>query len=161
MKPETEWALVADAQRRRILERQTPAGASPELTEEAVGIHNRPSRERGSERPGRTQESATSARHAIEPKTDPHREAKQRFAQHLADGVEEAAGRDGRLLPVAPPPFRRDLRAALGAAAQQRLAGSLDKDRTKHKLPELAPLLAQARPLTRRPRRFAGQGAAG
>lgn len=147
MKPEIEWALVADAQRCRILERQVPFGAWQELSEEAVETHNRPSRERGSERPGRTQESGTSARHAIEPKTDPHREAKLHFAQHLADRLEARTGRYDRLLLVAPPPFLGDLRAMLGAEAQRRLAGSLDKDLTKHRLAELAPLLEQARSL--------------
>ncbi len=138
MNPEFEWALVADAQHCRILERQVPLGRWHELPEEAIEIHNRPSRERGTERPGRTHESAGSARHAIEPKTDPHREAKHDFARHLAERLEAQANRYVRLLLVAPPSFLGDLRELLGDEARKRLAGSLDKDLTRHALADIA-----------------------
>jgi protein required for attachment to host cells len=146
MKPEVEWALVADAQHCRVLERQVPFGAWRELPGEAEETHNRPSHERGTERPGRSHESAGSARHAIEPKTDPHREAKHGYARHLANRLEAAAPRYARLVLVAPPAFLGDLRDVLGEEARKRLAGSLDKDLTKHALADLAPLLDSIRP---------------
>ena len=143
MHTETEWALVADAQRARILERRIPGAAWSERAGEGVEISNPRSHERGSDRPGRTQESASSARHAIEPRTDPHREAKRAFAHELAERLEAAAsaGHYARLLLVAPPAFLGDLRAALGQEAGRRLRGSLDKDLSHAPLAEIVPHL--------------------
>lgn len=143
-----EWVLVADAQHARLLERELPGHAWREHEEMAVEINNRPSRERGSDRPGRGHESATSARHAIEPRSDPHRAAKHDFARHLAHRLEEwaQAGRYESLVLVAPPSFLGDLRSELGEMARQRLRGSLDNDLTKHPLREIVPHLDQVRP---------------
>lgn len=140
----TEWALVADAQHARVLERQVPGQHWTEHKEMAVDINNRPSHERGTDRPGRAFESVGGARHAIEPRQDPHRAAKQAFARHLADELEQAArdGRYDRLVLVAPPGFLGDLRAELGDGARKRLCASLDKDLTRHPLIELVTHLA-------------------
>jgi protein required for attachment to host cells len=138
MPAEIEWALVADAQHARFFEREVPFGGWRERTEAAEEIHNRPSHERGTERPGRAHESVGGARHAIEPKTDPHRAAKQAFAGHLAARLEAEAGGYHRLLLVAPPAFLGDLRAELGEGARARLRGTLDKDLTKLPPAEIA-----------------------
>jgi protein required for attachment to host cells len=135
----TEWALIADAQHSRVLARAVPAGRWAELTERAIEISNPRSRDRGTDRPGRGQESATTARHAIEPRSDPHREAKRAFAHHLAESLEAAAtdGSYDRLILVAPPPFLGDLRAALLDRARASVVGSLDKDLTRMPLAEI------------------------
>lgn len=138
MPAEIEWALVADAQHARFFEREVPFGLWQERAQEAEEIHNRPSHERGTERPGRAHESVGGARHAIEPKTDLHRAAKQAFAGHLAARLEAASGSYHRLLLVAPPAFLGDLRAELGDAVQAKLGGTLDKDLTKLPLAEIA-----------------------
>lgn len=139
MQADTEWALVADAQRARIFERPVPVGAWSERAGEGIEISNPRSHERGTDRPGRTQESASAARHAIEPRADPHREAKRAFAHELADRLEAAAaaGHYARLLLVAPPAFLGDLRAALGHEAARRLRGSLDKDLSRAPVAEI------------------------
>jgi len=141
MKAEIEWALIADAQRCRILERRAPFGPWHEKPELAVEIDSPLSRDLGTERPGRTQESANAARHAIEPKTDPHRQAKQDFARDLAEWLEAQTAHYDRLILVAPPAFLGDLREALGDAAGKRLVGTLDKDLTRHALADLGPHL--------------------
>lgn len=137
---EIAWALVADAQRARILERRIPGAGWSERVEQALEISNPRSHERGSERPGRSHESAGAARHAIEPRSDPHREAKRAFARELAGRLEVAAtgGDYAQLLLVAPPAFLGDLRAALGQEAARRLRGSLDKDLTHAPLADIA-----------------------
>lgn len=149
MPSKVEWALVADGQRARILERPAPAARWAERVEEAISIENPPSHEQGSERLGRVHESSGMARHAIEPRTDPHREAKRAFAHRLAARLDAAADRYGRLVLVAPPGFLGDLRAALGDAARRRLAGTLDKDLTKAPIEELARQIAELRPVER------------
>ncbi len=146
MPPLIEWALIADAQHARILEREAPLGAWRERMEERVEIADPRSRELGSDRPGRSHESASSARHAIEPRTDPHREAKRAFAGRLAEHLEASEASYARLLLVAPPAFLGDLREALGDAARRKLLGTLDKDLAALPLADLAPRLAELRP---------------
>jgi protein required for attachment to host cells len=138
MPAEREWALVADALRARFLEHDRPFGPWRERTDDAIEIENPRSREQGTERPGRVGESASPTRHAIEPKTDPHREAKRLFARRLAEQLEGAASHYDRLVLVAPPPFLGDLREELGDAARRKLRGTLDKDLTHAPLAELS-----------------------
>lgn len=139
-------ALVADGQHARFLQRAAPGGVWLELVERAVEVANPRSHERGSERPGRSHESASSARHAIEPRTDPHRAAKTAFAKHLAERLEAEAASYAGLILVAPPAFLGDLRAELGHAARSKLLGTLDKDLTRLPMAELVPHLAELRP---------------
>jgi len=130
MADDFEWALVADAQRARIFRRLLPAGAWSEQADQAWEVPNPASHDQGSERPGRVQESVGSARHAIEPRSDPHRAAKVTFARYLGGYLEGEAPDYASLLVVAPPAFLGDLRLILGKAASKRLAGTLDKDLT-------------------------------
>lgn len=132
-----EWALVADGGRARLFERRLPAGPWRERAEDAIEAHNPRSRQQGTDRPGRVQESATSAHHAIEPRSDPHRAAKAAFAAHLAERLEDSGDAFGHLVLVAPPSFLGDLRAAIGAAARRKLHGSLDKDLTHASLADI------------------------
>jgi protein required for attachment to host cells len=134
----TEWALLADAGHARILARRLPAGPWPELPGEALEKPTPPSRALGTERPGRVHESATSARHAIEPRTDPHRAARRDFARQLTERLEDEAHRFAALVLVAPPAFLGELRAELGPAAGRKLAGSLDRDLVKLPLADIA-----------------------
>jgi protein required for attachment to host cells len=128
MPHETEWALVADAGHARVFARRLPAGPWQELADQALEIPTPPSRALGTERPGRVRESASTTRHAIEPRSDPHRAARRDFARLLAGRLEDDAARFARLLLVAPPGFLGDLRVALGTAARAKLAGSVDRD---------------------------------
>ena len=141
-----EWALVADGGRARLFERRLPAGPWRERMEDAIAAANPPSRELGTDRPGRVYESATTARHAVEPRTDPHRAAKAAFAARLAGRLDAAVTSFERLLLVAPPPFLGDLRASLGKAARGKLHGTLDKDLTHAPLAEVAAQLDAVRP---------------
>lgn len=138
MPAEIEWALVADAQHARFLQRQVPFGAWSEREAEAIAIHNPRSREQGTDRPGRVHESATTARHAVEPRTDPHREAKRAFARRLAERLEAEAAGYARLMLVAPPAFLGDLRAELGDATRRKVTASLDRDLVHAPLAEIA-----------------------
>jgi protein required for attachment to host cells len=76
----------------------------------------------------------------MEPPTDPHREEKRRFADELAQHLNDAAqaGSYDRLILVAAPKTLGDLRQALGKNAAAKLDGELAKDLTKipdHDLP--------------------------
>jgi protein required for attachment to host cells len=144
MATEHDWALVADGQRARIFQRRVPSGAWAELESEAVEQADPPARDWGSDRPGRARESVGGARHAIEPRSDPHEAAKLHFAEALVERLAIAAGegRFGRLALVAPPAFLGHLREALPPALAQVVLGTLDKDLTRHAPAEVIAHLA-------------------
>lgn len=141
---DVEWALVADGKHARVLERQLSGTQWAERSGERAENVNPRSHETGRERPGRVGESSGTMRHAIQPRTDPHRESKRDFACLLTARLEAAAleGRYASLLLVAPPAFLGDLRAALQPEATHRLRGSLDKDLTHAPVSDIAGHLA-------------------
>ncbi|UCH73938.1 MAG: host attachment protein [Rhodospirillales bacterium] len=138
----TTWFVIADGAKARVLARHGGAGPlepASELcfTEAEARL---PSRDVGADRPGRVHESADTARHAMEPRVDWHRFAKQQFAKSVAAALEAAAQakRFGQLVLVAPPRTLGDLRQALGPHAAARVAGEIAKDLTNlpdHDLP--------------------------
>jgi protein required for attachment to host cells len=128
-KGEKLWVVIADGEHARVV---MPAAANQfktTLALDSAAAHKR-SLDLGSDRPGRQQESASTTRHAITPKHDPHELAKHDFLREVARQLDEhAAQRDfDRLVLVAPDRALNDLRAALGNDARARLAGALDKD---------------------------------
>ena len=141
-KPVTTWVLVADGAKARLLER---IGANAPLTPASAKCFSdpearTPTRDIGADRPGRVQESANAARHAMEPRVDWHRYAKEQFAKSIAGALEEAALKKKyeALILVAPPQALGDLRSALGPHAKVLVAGEIAKDLTNltdHELP--------------------------
>ena len=126
------WVVLADGEPARIL---VPVEAGRYRTAnsfDSTAAHTR-SADIGSAAPGRSFESATTARHAITPRTDPHVEAKHEFVTWLANWVTEAAasGKFDRLVLVAPAHALHDFRAALGDAAASRIVGTLQRDLVK------------------------------
>ncbi len=141
-KPATTWVLVADGAKARLLERigvdapLTPASDKCFSEPEARA----PTRDIGADRPGRVHESADTARHAMAPRVDWHRYAKEQFAKSVAGALEQAAlaKKYEALILVAPPQALGDLRSALGQHAKALVAGEIAKDLTNlpdHELP--------------------------
>ena len=89
-----------------------------------------PTREQGSDRPGRVHDSTGEARHSIEARVDRHRAEKTRFAHQLAEQLKEdlARGAYERLILVAPPQFLGDLRKALDEHVGATVSAEIDKD---------------------------------
>ena len=86
-----------------------------------------------SDRPGRAFESATAARHAYSPRTDPHEQAKDRFTQVIVRRInaDSAADQFNELVLVAPSHVLTELTEGLDTNARTRLVGSLAKDLVK------------------------------
>ncbi len=148
MKKIVTWILVGDGKRARILSNDGPGkGLRPRDGEFSTELH--PNREIVSDKPGRVQESATSARHAVTPRIDWHRFEKTKFARSMAKLLDEAAvkGSFDRLVLVAPPRTLGDLRAALGPHARERITAEIDKDLTHESLDRLAAHLGSMLPL--------------
>jgi protein required for attachment to host cells len=140
----TIWYVVADGGRARFVQRRD--GDGPFITGqeiESAAIH-RASHELGTDRPGRTYESAASATHAVQPREDLHAAAKKTFAHEVAAALNEAGSLEkfDRLVLVAPVRFLGELRTALDPATQRRVAAELQKDLTKVPDADLATHLA-------------------
>lgn len=133
-KAKKTWILVADGAKARVLERLAPDAALQPASDRCFSESEAraPTREIGAERPGRVHESADAARHAMEPRVDWHRFAKEQFARTVAGALEEAA-KDRKyeaLILVAPPQALGDLRGALGRHASALVEGEIGKDLT-------------------------------
>jgi len=143
------WILVADGQRARVLERASLEAEWTEREEHRSSNVTPPSRELGTDRPGRVHESVGMARHGLAMHEDPHEAAEVEFARSLARRLERW-GSDHlyrRLYIMAAPRFLGHLREALGTVARQALRGTLDKDLTKAPVAEIASHLHEHRPV--------------
>lgn len=142
LKQKKTWIVVADGAKARIFQRSGRHGPlAPVPGEYFVEPEaRRPTRDIGADRPGRVQESANAARHAMEPRVDWHRFAKAQFAKGVASALETAAlaGKYDSLILVAPPQALGDLRGALGGKTHALVEAEIGKDLTNlpdHELP--------------------------
>jgi protein required for attachment to host cells len=87
-------------------------------------------------------QSAVTGRSAVE-QTDWHEIAEEQFAASVASKLNEAAlqNRFEKLIIVAPPNSLAALRKNLDPKTSQRVVAEIDKDLTKHPVPEIARLL--------------------
>jgi protein required for attachment to host cells len=132
MKKAKLWYVIADGGRARFVE-QDDGGAFRTLSNfVSTELHKR-SEELGRDRPARVQESAASARHAVEPKRDLHDAAKEDFIRAVGDelaGLQKEGSFDELVL-VAPPGVIRELKDALTKPVAERVVKELHKDLTK------------------------------
>ncbi len=131
---ETIWYVVADGGHARILA-HGEAGFAPVAAFSNIDEHEK-AHSLGSDRPGRSFDSAGTNRHMIEPRSDPHLQAKLGFAEQVAEAVNAAGGQDvfSRLVIVAPPKIAAAIRHALTGSAASRIAAEHHADLVK--LPE-------------------------
>ena len=140
MKPIRTWIVIADGAFARVLESHGPAQRLAPVEAMSMAGDHRASHEIRADRPGRTNESVGPTRHAIEPASDPHRELKRTFAEHVVDMLSTrlAAASFDRLVLVAPPKTLGDLRAALTPALRSILHAEVAKDLIKTPQIEIA-----------------------
>jgi protein required for attachment to host cells len=139
MKPTTTWILIADGAHARIFANHGPGKGIEAVEGGVINGDHRPDHELVRDSAGRAFESVGDSRHAITPKTDPHRELKRTFAEHLAELMDRnyAAKAFDRLVIVAPPKALGDLRAALSDHLKPHIYAELDKDLVKTPTAEL------------------------
>jgi protein required for attachment to host cells len=127
------WILIADGGHARILETVGHGRALSQVHDMAFETDLPPSRELGTDQPGRTHESMGATRHAVGEKTDPHRELKRAFAEETVARLEAglAAKAFSRLVVVAPPVTLGDLRHAMSKALADHVAAEVAKDLVK------------------------------
>lgn len=133
MKRIKKWILIADGARARIIE-CLGTGKDTRIVElYRSEEHHPPSHELGRDRPARVHDSVGPSRHSVEPKLDPHRQLETKFADQLADVLNErlAAGEFDRLVIIAPPAMLGDLRKALSESVRANVVAEIAKDLTK------------------------------
>jgi len=110
---------------------------------------NQPSRALTSDRPGRSFESASTTRHAVAPKSDPHDLEELRFSRAVAETIEQALAKSphSRLVLVAAPTFLGQLRQALGSGLADRIHAELPRDLVRTPMNELPKHLASVLPV--------------
>lgn len=140
------WILVGDGRKALMLRNAgTPQAPSLEVLDVFNDGANPPTREQGTDRPGRSLQTGRARRSAMD-QTDWHEMAEEKFAARVAAKLNESAqqNRFEKLILVAPPNTLAALRKNIGASAGGRVVAEIDKDLTKHPLPEIARLLAGA-----------------
>jgi protein required for attachment to host cells len=136
--------LVADGAHALILRNDGDA-VSPNLKlVRAYEQDNPASRDQGSDRPGRTNDSL-GRRSAMEI-TDWHRVAEDRFVQRIADDMAKdlAKGDFDGLVVAAPPVALGEFRKSAGAALKKSIIFEIDKDLTKHPVDEIERIVLKA-----------------
>ncbi|MYZ50008.1 host attachment family protein [Propylenella binzhouense] len=138
-----DWILVGDGVKAMLFRN---AGDPEHLDLRVLDLFEHetpPTREQGTDRPGRVHQSAATARSAVE-ETDWHRFEKERFAKDLADTLyrKAHAGAFERLVVVAPPPTLGDLRKAFHQEVSARIVAEIDKTLTNHPVGKIESLLA-------------------
>ena len=142
--PNGAWVIVGDG-RKALFLRNEGDETFPNLTTMQLMENGdqRATHEVGSDRPGRTHQSADTRRSAIE-QTDYHDLEEQRFARDVASKV--AAGvEDGSiesLILVAPPRTLAVLRKALPEKTRARIVAEVNKDMTNRPISEIERALA-------------------
>ncbi|MBM3566223.1 MAG: host attachment protein [Alphaproteobacteria bacterium] len=143
-KTKRTWILVADGARALVVVNDGPGKGLKTVPGREIKIDLPPTREIGTGKPGRVQESVGGARHAIVPHADWHEQRKQDFARAVAKKMDAdaARGRFDRLILVAPPAALGNIRAALKPATRKLVAAEINKDLTHLPVDQLGSHLA-------------------
>jgi protein required for attachment to host cells len=123
---------IADGEHARFVQPDADNALRTVGSLDSASAHLR-SRDIGTDKPGRSFESGTSAHHAVGQRHDLQAMEKERFAQAIAEqlNLASARGEFSQLLLVAPSRTLGELRDALDAATRAKLVGTLEKDLVK------------------------------
>lgn len=125
------WIVLVDGSRGRILVQEAPGAALTRPFGDGFTSGRELNHEVGEDRPGRSRGFAgASARHAFEPRTNPHDKAETEFSSQVAAFVDRGVGdrRAQRVILVAPPRALGDLRKALSPRAYARVHAEISHD---------------------------------
>jgi protein required for attachment to host cells len=145
--PAGALVLIVDGKRARFLRNKGTPRHVELITERELEQENPPTREQGTDRPGRYLGADGVSRSAVE-QTDWHQQAEERFAEAIADMLYRMAHAHAfdELVVVAPPKVLGNLRAAFHPEVTTRVVAEVSKDLTSLPVPELARRLSEAAP---------------
>jgi len=143
--PHNACVVVGDGRKALFLRNEGTQIALRLKTEQVLLNDNPPTRDQGSDQPGRSFQSFGSSRSSVE-QTDWHEIGEQRFARTIAEALESLA-RD-REIPgfviAAPPRTLAELRRVLDANVKNRVIAEIDKDFTGHPVEDIERRLSAA-----------------
>jgi protein required for attachment to host cells len=130
--------LVMDGAAGLVLRNEGDAVSPSLVLVRSYGQDNPPTRDLGSDKPGRTNESTGLRRSSMET-TDLHQQAEDRFVHKIASEMagDLAAGQFETLIVAAPPVALGHFRKSASAALKAAVMAEIDKDFTKHPVSEI------------------------
>ncbi len=138
------WVVIADGAK-ALITQNVGSPFEPKLAIRKVleAEPNPPTREHGTDRPGRSHDRMSPGRSAVG-QTDWHAQAETAFVKSVAAELERLCrSKDvGSLILVAAPRALADLRTALPASVKNRTVGEVDKDLVNHPIAKVEKLLA-------------------
>ena len=139
------WLMVADGEKALFLKNEGDTTYPNFEVVREIGQSNPPTREQGSDRPGRFNDGPSAHRSAVAD-TDWHKVGKVRFADEIADRLYTMAHRGDfkEILLIAPPLVLGELRKKLHQEVTDRIVGEIPKTLTNHAVFDIEKLLLAA-----------------
>ena len=143
--PHDGYVFVGDGRKALLLRNDGTALAPSLKTEQVFEIDNPPTREQGTDKPGRSFASVGGRRSAME-QADWHELEEQRFAKDIADTLQVLVREKNieALVIAAAPSFLASLRKSLHQEVEKRVIAELDKDLTNQPVNEIEKVLTAA-----------------
>jgi protein required for attachment to host cells len=140
--PHDTLVLVGDGRKALFLRNRGGAGHPELIAESVMEQDNPPTREQGTDRPGRYGGPDGMSKSAVE-ETDWHQQAEDRFAAQVADALYRKSHEQTfeHLIVVAPPRTLGTMRTAFRKEVAQKITAEIPKDLTSHPVPEIARFL--------------------
>jgi len=142
--PHDAWVFVGDGRKALFLRNEGNEKYLDLKTEQVLHDQNPPTREQGSDKPGRAFASVGARRSAME-ETDWHVIEEQRFAHDISAALHRIVRerKVNALVVVAPPRTLAELRRAFHSEVKSRIVAEIDKDLTKQPIYEIEKHLAE------------------
>lgn len=137
--PHDALIVVADGQKALFLRNQGDARFPNLVTETVFENASPPSREQGTDRPGRVHEAVHLGRRSAVDATDWHDIGEHRFARTIAASIERMvrSGKAKALILVAPPRTLSVLRGVFHSDVRASIILEVNKDLTKHPISDI------------------------
>ena len=142
--PHDAFVFVGDGRKALFLRNEGDEKFLNLKTERVLRDQNPPTREQGSDQPGRAFASVGARRSAVED-TDWHELEEQRFAHVIADALQRLVRerKVKELVVIAPPRTLAELRRAFHSEVKSRIVAEIDKDLTQQPIYEIEKHLAE------------------
>ncbi len=142
--PHDALILVGDGARAVFFKNRGSVVRPDLVVEDVLEQENPPTREQGTDRPGRTAGADVDSLRSAMDETDWHQLAEDRFATQIADALYRSAhaNRFQRLIIVAPPKVLGTLRKSLHKEVLDRLEAEIPKELATHSVPSIRNELA-------------------
>jgi protein required for attachment to host cells len=143
--PHDGYVFVGDGRKALLLRNEGDADYPNLKTERVFAQDNPPTREQGTDKPGRSYASVGGRRSAME-QADWHELEEQRFAKDVAETLQTLVLERSieALVIAAPPKILAELRKSMHQEVEKRVIAEVDKDLTNQPLHEIEKVLTAA-----------------